>query len=394
LLDTVKGDRIPKANIPTRKVKHGLIPFPWGRRIVVALAVSLVFLLLAASWSLGAAVFAPTNDPLAAKVAEWARNHSLGGVVTGLETIQYQLNPPKLGGTSSIPSFSNVGKLSDGASTFSIPIQSPIQSIVTPRLPREGTYKAVVTAHHLPLVQIAFLRPDSLHTSYLSAVIWMSGQHSRLEQHPGSVDPGHLSLWSNSSSVSNSATTGLFAVFNGGFKIKDSGGGFYENHHTMGILRSGAASLIVYKNGSSAIGVWGRDARMNSDVISVRQNLKLLVDNGRLSRNVGAAVKSTWGVTVGASTYVWRSGIGITSKGDLVYVIGDALSARTLAMLLQRAGAVRAMQLDINKTWTSYMWFSRTSAGKLIPHKALNFNRPANRYFTPTSRDFFAVYYR
>ena len=84
----------------------------------------------------------------------------------------------------------------------------------------------------------------------------------------------------------------------------------------------------------------------------------------------------------------------MTAAGDAVFVMGDALSARTLAVLLQRAGAVRAMELDINPEWVSYMWYSPSSGGEVTPHKLLDFARPADRYFTVNSRDFFAVYAR
>jgi len=364
-----------------------------GRRIGTALAIALLAGVLVTGWSLGKAVFTPINDPLSAKVAEWARDHGLGNVVTGLEALQYRLNPPKTGGTpKSAWLQSQSTKLNPNAST--VALQDAVSSIVRPTLPGEGKFQAVVLSHGLPVVQVAYLRPDTVHTSYLSAVVWMSGQHTHLEQHPGVLDPGHLSLWSTKSSVKNSAASGLVAAFNGGFKIKDSRGGFYESGNSFGTLRDGAASLVVYRNGNTDIGAWGRDVRMSPDVVSVRQNLKLLVDKGRLANNLDAAVTSSWGKTLGASINVWRSGIGITDKGDLVYVIGDALSAHSLATLLRHAGSVRAMQLDINRAWISYMWFTQTSTDKLTPHKALNFERPANRYFTPTSRDFFAVYYR
>jgi hypothetical protein len=394
MLETVKESPVKSANELNRKRRRPLIPFPLGRRIAIALALVLLTGALVNGWSLGVAIFSPTNDPITAKVAEWARSHGLGGIVTGLETIQYRLNPPKLGGTTRIPHFKDQRNASHTVLNSRILIQNPIPSIVTPALPNEGIFQTVVTSHRLPVVQVAYLRPDRAHTSYLSAVIWMSGQHTRLEQHPGSQDPGHLSYWSNNTSIANSGASGLIAAFNGGFKIKDSHGGFYANHHTVGVLRNGSASLVVYRDGHTEIGTWGRDVQMSANVVSVRQNLQLLVDNSHLVKNIDAAVKSTWGVTVGASTFVWRSGIGVTAQGDLIYAIGDALSARNLATLLLHAGAVRAMQLDINKAWTSYMWFTQTHTGKLTPHKAVNFSRPAARYLAQTSRDFFAVYYR
>jgi len=364
------------------------------RRIAAGVALALILGLLSTGWSLQRAVFSPVNDPVSAKIAEWARDHGLGSVVTGLESVQYWINPPKIGGTTHIPLLTTKVTPAPQLSHPEIAIRRPIVGNALPLLPGEGTFKPVVVSNGLPIVQVAYVRPDKIHTSYLSAVIWMSGAHTRLVQHPGVLDPGHLSYWSTKSSLQNSTSQGLVAAFNSGFKIKDARGGFYQDGHTVGTLRNGAASIVIYKNGNTAIGQWGRDLSMTPDVVSVRQNLQLLVDNSQLASNLNAAVQTNWGKTIGGATYVWRTGIGITAKGDLVYVIGDALSARTLAVLLRHAGAVRAMQLDINKTWTSYMWYTPKLSGTLTPHKALNFERPANRYFTPTSRDFFAIYSR
>lgn len=379
--------------MPTR-VRSASHPNFVARRVFVSIGALLLIGVTVTGWSLARSVFTPVNDPVSAKIAEWARGHGLGTVVTTLEALQYRLNPPKIGGTPTgsllQPSTVSVNWNSRGEHL----LQSSLATVVTPSLPNEGKYKVIVTSHGMPLVQVAYLRPDALHTSYLSAVVWMSGKHTRLVQHPGQSDPGKLPLWSTKSSLVNSSASGLVAAFNGGFKIKDARGGFYQNGHTFGTLTPGAASLVVYKNGKSAIGAWGSDVSMTPDVVSVRQNLQLLISNGQLAKNLDVAVRANWGTTVGASTDVWRSGIGVTANGDLVYAAGDALSARSLATLLLHAGVVRAMQLDINKSWISYMWYTPNSGSTLLtPHKILDFQRPANRYFFTTSRDFFAVYY-
>ena len=366
-----------------------------GRRILAIFTIFLIMGFIATCWSIGRAVTSPVNDPITAKLAEWGRDHGLGSIVTGLESLQYRLNPPKIGGSPTANALGSGGSVAPSSPLAGNALQEPIPTIVRPALKNEGKFKSVVAVNGASLVQLAYVRPDALHTSYLSAVVWISGKHSRLSQHPGTSDPGRLSLWSQAPRVSTSPASGLLATFNGGFKIKDSRGGFYENGHAVGTLKAGAASLVVYRNGATNIGAWGRDFRMGADVVSVRQNLQLLVEDGKLASNLDAAVKANWGVTVGPTTDVWRSGIGITANRDLVYVVGDALSAHNLAVILQRAGAVRAMQLDINKTWVSFMWYSHAkNAKKLMPHKVLNFQRPANRYFFSTSRDFFAVYYR
>jgi hypothetical protein len=125
----------------------------------------------------------------------------------------------------------------------------------------------------------------------------------------------------------------------------------------------------------------------------VRQNLRPLISGGVLAPNLASNVESSWGATIGGAYAVWRSGLGVTASGDLVYVAGDALSVSSLADLLHRAGAVTAMQLDINKAWVSFMWYPRGGASATA-HKLGDFQRPANRYLSDTSRDFVAVYSR
>ena len=373
------------------------------RRVVVRSAGILgIAVLVVLAWVVVPALPSSSNDGLAARVAESARDKGFGFVVTGLEALQYQLSPPKTGGSLDA---ADVGSLADNASRDASPTTKPtvagsvtmrprIAALASPALPGEGVYAARVRVGGQPAVQTALLRPDGIHVSYLAGVAWMSSKLLRFEQHPGASDPGRLSEWTQPPTIPSSRRQGLVATFNSGFKIADAGGGFYADGHTVGSLRSGLASLVVYRDGHVDVGSWAREVGMTSQVVSVRQNLVLLVDGGRLSPQIDAATQSTWGATLGGGAYVWRSGVGVTAAGDVVFVLGDALSARTLAVLLQRAGAVRAMELDINPEWVSYMWYSPSSAGGVTPHKLLDFARPGDRYFTVNSRDFFAVYAR
>ena len=362
----------------------------------VALALSL-FLVLGAGitgWSVGTSVFQGNGDPLSAKLAEWGRDHGLSAVVTALEAIQYKLNPPKTGGKPNTSWLAGIGTTTKPKPHADVVMQAALTPIVTPAIPGEGQFKALIVHNGLPVIQVAYLRPDSIHTSYLAAVVWMSQNHTKLVLHPGYSDPGNTSLFGQPDYIPNTPGTGLIATFNAGFKLKDSRGGYYANGHTAGVLTQGAASVVTYSDGHTTVGAWGSEVTMGPNVVSVRQNLKLLIDNGQLSPNLSGDVQTTWGATLGGAYDVWRSGVGVTAKGDLVYVIGNALSVRSLAGLLKTAGAVRAMQLDINYLWTSYMWYTPTPAGTLSPNKVVDFVRPADRYLSPSSRDFFAVYYR
>jgi len=141
------------------------------------------------------------------------------------------------------------------------------------------------------------------------------------------------------------------------------------------------------------IGQWGRDVRMTPEVVGVRQNLKLIVDHGRVPASVDQNVETSWGATLGGSYDVWRSGVGVTASGRVIYVYGPALSVRQLAILLQRAGATEAMQLDINPYWTTFEYYQAHGHPAdprpelLLPTQQTS----AYRYYSVYSRDFTAV---
>ncbi len=131
-------------------------------------------------------------------------------------------------------------------------------------------------------------------------------------------------------------------------------------------LRPGAATLVIYANGSATIGAWGSDVSMTPEVVAVRQNLLPLVADGRPTPRARSADWQAWGSTCGASScahsvpgieHQWRSALGVTSDGALVYAEGPALDPIQLALVLVRAGAVRGMELDINPDWPVFATF-------------------------------------
>jgi hypothetical protein len=74
-------------------------------------------------------------------------------------------------------------------------------------------------------------------------------------------------------------------------------------------------------------------------------------------------------------------------------VAADNQTVGSLARALAHAGAVRAMELDINSYWVSFISYRRRNAGG--PSNLISsMTRPATRYLSPDDRDFFAVYSR
>jgi hypothetical protein len=169
----------------------------------------------------------------------------------------------------------------------------------------------------------------------------------------GSQIPGG-GPYTNTAPIQPPEASTLVAAFNAGFLMSAANGGYYTDAKVIIPLRTGAASFVVYRNGTSTVGQWGRDVTMTPNVVSVRQNLDLLVDNGQPVPGLNTADTTQWGNTLGNAVYVWRSGLGVTANGALVYVGGPGLNITDLANILVHAGAVRAMELDINTDWVNF----------------------------------------
>ena len=70
-----------------------------------------------------------------------------------------------------------------------------------------------------------------------------------------------------------------------------------------------------------------------------------------------------WGATLGRAALRLAIGLGVTADGALVYVGGPGLNIADLANILVRAGAVRAMELDINTDWVNYSTYQPSTPG-------------------------------
>jgi len=183
----------------------------------------------------------------------------------------------------------------------------------------------------------------------------------------------------------------LLATFNGGFTYADGHNGSTINGRVYEPLKDGLATLIGYRGGRVAINTWRGGPNAGPQVAFARQSLPLIIRNGQLSPALNDSTQ--WGYTLGNAVRVWRTGVGVDRRGNLIYAAADDQTVITLARILQRAGAVQAMQFDINPEWPSLIAY--THRGGLGPTKIVpNVQQSATRYLVPDDRDFFAVYQR
>jgi hypothetical protein len=385
---------------PARKVRLRRTRALFRHRSVRVISALVALFLVWVMFSVGQAAFKNNGQGMAANVAEWARDHGLGPIVTFGEWVSY--NPPPKGGKPSfslaVPSGEAVSpsKPAKGKakSTFVPDIPAALKSLAPSPQAGEGQWRVVEQVNGEPAMLTTFLR-DATYTSQVNGIASIDQRLVKFSLRPGTEDPGPAN-WGVSDYIPAAQRKGLLATFNGGFKLDSAGGGFYLNGIYHGSLVKGIASIVYYKNGTIKIGEWGRDFSMNSSIEGVRQNLKLLVDRGKVAADAASDVMSNWGATLGGGYYVWRSGIGITKDGRIVYVYGPALNAQDLGKLLQRAGAVEGMQMDINPAWMKFDYYqAKGKPSDPTPVPLLPTQQPsAYSYYTPSTRDFTAVYAR
>ncbi len=364
-------------------------------------AIALTILLVPVLWSYAHALAATGSASVGARTVEWMSDHGMRGVVLFAERWWYGHHQPPVGGTPSggLPEVRSTDPATAPPQATVPHLERPvaIAPIAARPLPHEGAWRPIGRwLHGYPSMLAAYLRPDPVHTSLVTGVVWIDTKLVRTVLVPGTQQPGGaVGPWG--AEVPRSKRGDLLGAFNSGFKMVDARGGYYQNGHSVVPLVDGAASLVIFDDGTATVAKWGRDQRVTPTVTAVRQNLALIVDHGRPVKALANSSLRQWGATLGNQYYVWRSGVGVTASGALVYAAGPGLSVQSLATVLARAGAVRAMELDINTEWTTFNIFSRDPgsptgvfATKLLP----NMYRPATRYLVRDERDFFALFAR
>ena len=165
-----------------------------------------------------------------------------------------------------------------------------------------------------------------------AGIAWMDTGLLAARLYSGSVSPGG-GPYRYTAPIAPAQAATLVAAYNGGFKMNAARGGYYTEGRVIDPLRPGAASLVIYADGSVDLGAWGTDVTMTPRVVSVRQNLLPLVAGGRPTPRASTSRWRAWGSTCGATScsaavpgieHQWRSGLGITADGALVYVAGPA----------------------------------------------------------------------
>ena len=343
----------------------------------------------------------PSDSSLGIRTVEWLRDNGARSLVNTVENWYYSLNTPSTGGPElrSLPV--QVGILSVGSATSRGRATAPrvhyyrprrIQPVIHPALPGEGVWHATFAAGgSRPPVLITSYRPDPSYPRIVAGLAWIDHTRTSVQLYPGVQEPAVPMRNRGPMEVPPATRGGLVATFNSGFKLADSGGGFAYDGHTYAAMHDGMATIVRYRSGRVDIVGWTGGPSVGPDVVYARQDLPLIIDHGRLNPNLSGGPE--WGATLGNAVFVWRSAVGIDRHGNLIYAAAPDQTVTSLAQLLIHAGAVRAMELDINSYWPSFITY-RFPGAKQPSNLTADMVRTPFRYLTPDDRDFFAVYVR
>lgn len=324
---------------------------------------------------------------------EWLRAQPGGNrLVNEIEHFYYSWTAPKKGGAP-LKRLPAVGMTQQPTRAHRTTAAYPaaIKPVFARALPGEGVWKPTgPPIDGGPPVLVTTFRTDLDYPQVVAYVAWFDHTRTALAFYPGRYEPPKAAV-RGPAMVPNGQRWRLLATFNAGFTYAYGSNGSTDNGRVNEPLKEGNATLVAYRDGRVAIVRWHGGTNAGHSVAFARQSLPPILWNGRLNPKLD--LSSTWGATYGKAALVWRTGVGIDRRGNLLFVAADAQTVISLARIFQHLGAVRAMQFDINPYWHTLITYTHQHG--LVPKMVEpQPNHPADRYLVPDDRDFFAVYRR
>ena len=334
----------------------------------------------------------PSDTGFFVRTVEWLRDNGARGVVNSVENFYYSLTAPATGGPGLKALPQQAGTVAPAAAHHTVHHYHPpnVRPVIRPALPGEGVWRPTfATGGSRPPVLIASFRPDPNYPQLVAGVAWIDRTRTSTVLYPGVSEPAVNLPSRGPEEVPSLLRHRLVATFNSGFKLSDSSGGFAYQGHTYAPLQNGMATIVRYTSGKVNLISWSTGPSAPANLVYARQNLPLIVNHAAPNPNLSDGPQ--WGATLGNAVRVWRSAVGVDRHGNLIYGAANDQTVGSLAAVMIRAGSVRAMELDINSEWTSFITYRFPGAGNPV-NLSPDMQRSPDRYLSPDDRDFFAVY--
>lgn len=249
----------------------------------------------------------------------------------------------------------------------------PMEPILNPPLQGEGKW---ASTDKDPFVQknpgaaspfvFSFIRSDRKRIySQVFVTLWDPRQ-VELHAMSGTVEPKSATGETGPGIVPR--TPAVMSRFVGGFN-----GGFQAIHGEFGMMadkvlylppKPFGATVAELTDGSTAFGTWPEEAPVPDNVISFRQNMTALLQDGVINpykRHWWGGVPPGW--TEEARTV--RSALCMTKEGFVGYFYGASVDPDVLALAMQRARCNYGVHLDMNPGHTGLEFYRAAPIGTL-----------------------------
>jgi hypothetical protein len=241
------------------------------------------------------------------------------------------------------------------------------------------------------------IRPDPDRPYAKVLVVAMDMRQLELDMEAGVEDPKPLTGAHGSGKIPRDPKilNRVVGAFNGAFKTTHGEYGMMVHRRVLLPPKPAAATLVVSEDRRVGLGTWGPDpTKIPPDIVSYRQNLEPLVEDGKLL----PSGRTQWGWQLnGTSMMTERTGICVTESRQLYYLWGDEVSAATLGKAMILAGCTYGMHLDMNPHHTGFVFANvRNIANKDYDVKLLTplMEMWPERYLEYSPKDFFYLMLR
>ncbi len=152
----------------------------------------------------------------------------------------------------------------------------------------------------------------------------------------------------------------LLAVFNGGFKARHGGYGMMVDGDVYVPAKEDACTIALLRDGSVRIRPFSELKASESDMRAYRQTPPCLVQDGETNPELSGWTARKWGMSIEGKDDIRRTALGVDASGNvLLFGLGEWIRAKELALAMKLAGAKDAAELDINWSYTRFLFFGR-----------------------------------
>lgn len=247
-----------------------------------------------------------------------------------------------------------------------------------------------------PYFYKTWIAPDSQRPYAKVLIVAMDTRQLELAMEGGVEDPKPLTGAPSKGRIPRQpeVLSRVVGAFNGAFKTTHGAYGMMVDRRMLLPPKADAATLAVTDSGRVGMGSWRTGETVPPEMVSFRQNLDPLVEDGTLN----PSKRTIWGFQLaGTSVLTERSGACVTRTGHLFYLWGDDLSGPTLGKAMIQSGCAYGMHLDMNPHHTGFVFLNVRDASKKQYDTRLLTQQMSilpERYLEWSPKDFFYVMLR